>query len=176
MSLNPVPIRASKIAISDYAEKVAIALAFKPGDPVEPLVARLGGKINYKNARVGDDKPESIVVSSQNDFIIFLPTMTSSARDRFTVAHELGHLFLHYPRVASESPGQQMVATRWVDDTDPEQQRAEWEANWFAAAFLMPKQAFVTALAQHGGDIDEVAEIFAVSIQAARIRSQSLGR
>jgi Zn-dependent peptidase ImmA (M78 family) len=33
-------------------------------------------------------------------------------------------------------------ATRWVDETNENLKRAEWEANWFAAAFLMPSGAF----------------------------------
>jgi Zn-dependent peptidase ImmA (M78 family) len=170
---SPKPIRASKAAVWAHAEKVALALAFNPGDAVEPLVARLGGRIHYKNAPPGDAKPESMVVKSANDFTIYLPTMTSPARDRFTVAHELGHLFLHYPRAIKEAPGATMVATRWVDESDPEQQRAEWEANWFAAAFLMPAAAFKEAFQNETPE--EVADTFGVSVQAVMIRAKSLG-
>lgn len=171
--VSPKPIRASKAAIWAHAEKVAVAVAFGPGDAVEPLVAKLGGRIHYKNAKPGEAKPESMVVRAVNDFTIFLPTMTSPARDRFTVAHELGHLFLHYPHASKDTPGSIMVATRWVDETDPEQQRAEWEANWFAAAFLMPSAAFKEAYRNEPSD--EVADTFGVSTQAVAIRAKSLG-
>jgi Zn-dependent peptidase ImmA (M78 family) len=171
--VRPEPIRASKASIWLHAEKVASALSFAPGDSMEPVVARLGGRIRYKNAPPGDAKPESMIVKASKDFTIYLPTMTSPARDRFTIAHELGHLFLHYPRAAQQHPGEPMGATRWVDETDPDQQRAEWEANWFAAAFLMPVHPFTEAF--NDEDIEEVANRFAVSVQAAKVRAKSLG-
>ena len=170
--VRPQPIRVSKRGIWAYAERAAVALRFAPGDSIEPLVARLGGRILYKNASPGEAKPESIVVRSSGDFTIFLPSMTSSARNRFSIAHELGHLFLHFPRVAREHPGEPMIATRWVDEDDPEQQRAEWEANWFGSAFLMPRDAFRDAY--KSDPIDEVADSFGVSVQAAQVRAQSL--
>lgn len=169
----PVPIRASKVNIWAHAEKVAGALSFSPGDLIEPVVARLGGVIDYRNAAIGEARPEAIVVRSPRSFTIYLSTMTSPARDRFTISHELGHLFLHYPRVAREYPGAIMVATRWVDDADPDQQRAEWEANWFAAAFLMPERAFRAALITNS--IQDTAELFGVSARAAEVRAKSLG-
>jgi Zn-dependent peptidase ImmA (M78 family) len=171
--VRPEPIKASKATIWAHAERVAIALKFAPGDAIEPVVARLGGRIHYKNVPPGEAKPESIVVKSSKNFTIFLPTMTSPTRDRFTIAHELGHLFLHYPRIAREHPNDWMVATRWVDEDDPDQQRAEWEANWFAAAFLMPKDAFSQAYKSES--LGEVADTFGVGAQAAKIRAKSLG-
>jgi len=170
--VRPQPIRVSKSGIWDYAERAAVALKFGPGDSIEPLVARLGGRIVYKNAPPVEEKPASIVVKASNDFTIFLPSMTSPARDRFTIAHELGHLLLHYPRVTREHPGEEMIATRWVDEDDIEQQRAEWEANWFGAAFLMPRAAFSDAYA--ADPIDEVADTFGVSVRAAQVRAKSL--
>ncbi|MGY4605759.1 putative transcriptional regulator [Bradyrhizobium sp. USDA 4474] len=174
-SVSPKPLNATKASVWSYAERVAHALNFKAADPVEPVVARLGGRIEYKNPSFRDvGLPESIVVRSRNDFTIFLPSMTSSVRDRFTVAHELGHFFLHYPRAAEEAPGVPMVATRWVDENDREQQRAEWEANWFAAAFLMPAQMFIETMTRFK-QVERAAQIFAVSVQAAEVRAKSLG-
>ncbi|RDI52409.1 uncharacterized protein DUF955 [Microvirga subterranea] len=67
-----------------------------------------------------------------------------------------------------------MVATRWVDENDPNQKRAEWEANWFAAAFLMPATAFQQALATRGS-LKSVANFFGVSARAAEVRLETLG-
>jgi predicted transcriptional regulator len=171
--IRPEPIRASKASIWAHAEKVALALGFQPGDSIEPVVAHLGGRVRYKNPPRGVTIPESIVVRSSKDFTIYLPTMTSPERDRFTIAHELGHLFLHYPRIKRMHPDEEMIATRWVDENDPEQQRAEWEANWFAAAFLMPRTAFELAFEKY--EIDDLASTFGVSVQAATVRAKSLG-
>jgi Zn-dependent peptidase ImmA (M78 family) len=76
--------------------------------------------------------------------------------------------------VQRESPGAGMVATRWVDASDPDQQRAEWEANWFAAAFLMPSDAFRRTFDVYK-DVARTAAAFGVSEQAAEIRARSIG-
>jgi predicted transcriptional regulator len=173
---SPVPTNASKARISAFAEDVARRLGFEPGDALEPLVTRLGGKIVYHNpvrSPLGGP-PESIRVVSPRNFSIYIPSTTSLERDRFTVAHELGHLFLHYPMVNRENPRVCMVATRWVDETDQVQRRAEWEANWFAAAFLMPSAAFREEYRRTNSKLELVAERFCVSTQAAEVRAKNL--
>lgn len=172
---NPVPTRLLKARVHSVAEDAAARLKFGPGDAMEPLVARLGGRIEYKTADINSEKlPESIVVKAINDFTIFLPSVTSVVRDRFTIAHELGHLFLHYPLVSAGRSGVVMIATRWVDETDKALQRAEWEANWFAAAFLMPSVVFQNIFENSGRSIEITAVRFGVSSKAAEIRAQSL--
>ncbi|MCL2716439.1 MAG: ImmA/IrrE family metallo-endopeptidase, partial [Alphaproteobacteria bacterium] len=124
----PAPIRVSRAGIWNFAEAAAAKLNFRP-DSIEPVVLRLGGRIEYRDARGTGEAPESIVVRSAADFTIVLPAMTSPERDRFTIAHEPGHLFLHYPAVKRQTPNARMVARRWVDEDDVDQQRAEWEVN-----------------------------------------------
>ena len=68
-----------------------------------------------------------------------------------------------------------MVATRWVNETDEEQRRAEWEANWFAGAFLMPKAEFEQVFQKKGGSLSSVAAYFGVSGHAADVRAKTLG-
>jgi Zn-dependent peptidase ImmA (M78 family) len=175
-TVYPVPTKASKARISIFAEDLARRLGFAPGDSVESLVTRLGGQIVYRNpAQLERGRaPESIRIRGPRNCSIYIPSTTSLERDRFTVAHELGHLFLHYPLVRKNDPDAIMVATRWVDDADKEQQRAEWEANWFAAAFLMPSEAFSKEYKRLRGDIDAIAARFGVSTQAADIRVKNL--
>lgn len=100
--------------------------------------------------------------------------LTSSERDRFTIAHELGHYFLHFPLVRKKFPGASMVATRWVDETDTDQRRAEWEANWFAAAFLMPNDLFKADADLSSNDIQYLSLKYGVSMHAAQIRLATL--
>lgn len=173
---SPIPTNAQKAKVHAFAEDVARRVGFSVGDPIEPLVAKLGGRIEYRNA-VGFESrlPESIIVESTRRFTIFVPTMTSRERDRFTIAHELGHFFLHYPLVVAKFPGATMVATRWVDETDAVQQRAEWEANWFAAAFLMPEADFLKVYSAKGQELMVTAAHFGVSTPAAEVRARSLG-
>ena len=173
--LRPTPANLTKVQVHDFAERVAQSLEFRPGDPMEPVLARLGGRLSLRNPfAIGDEVAESIRVEPQGTFTIFVSSITSAERDRFTIAHELGHYFLHFPLIRKKHPGQVMIATRWVDETDNDQRRAEWEANWFAAGFLMPQAAFVQTFIKRGGNIKSVASFFGVSPQAAEVRAKTL--
>lgn len=173
---KPIPTGALKARVHAFAEQVAENLQFGPGDDLLPLIKLIGGSIEVRDPDLDSDRlPESIVVRGDRDFTIYIPSMTSLERDRFTIAHELGHFLLHYPLFKKRHPGQKMVATRWVDETDKAQQRCEWEANWFAAAFLMGSKAFKSAYAELNGSIPLLALRFKVSQQAAEIRAKNLG-
>lgn len=169
------PTRASKDQIHSFAENIAQQLNFGPGDDIDPLIRRLGGRIEVRNPlNYAGQYPESIVVRSATDFTIFVPSLTSVERDRFTIAHELGHLALHYPAFRQQYPGRPMVATRWVDENDQDQKRAEWEANWFAGGFLMNGNLFRNVFLAHERNIALVALQFGVSKSAAEIRAKNL--
>ena len=64
-----------------------------------------------------------------------------------------------------------MRATRWVDENDKIQQRAEWEANWFAAGLLMPESEFRVTM-NNGASYN--AAKFNVSKRAAEVRISNL--
>ncbi len=57
---------------------------------------------------------------------------------RFTVAHELGHYFLHKNRLDNL-----VLLREHKKDIEPSEKDFEDEADFFAACILMPKQAFV---------------------------------
>lgn len=166
----PVPCNFSKKTISSFAEDVARKLELNNGSELEEIVARLGGHIRYQDIwDLGTSESGSIEIEASNNFTISIAAHTSKARDRFTIAHELGHYFLHYR--LPESKGVQMTpmrAMRYGGD------RAEIEANWFAAAFLMPEAAYRARYAALNGDFEAIAQEFGVSQSAATIRSKSL--
>jgi len=142
---------------------------------MEPLVSKLGGRIALRSPAFGENQlSESIRVEPDSKFVIYVSSITSAERDRFTIAHELGHLFLHFPQIKEVNPDAGMVATRWVSDTDEDQRRAEWEANWFAAAFLMPRVEFERVFRRRSQDIRSVASYFGVSAHAAQVRAKTL--
>lgn len=172
--IKPSPLGATKAAVYSFAEDVAKHVKYEIGENMRALVARLGGRISFhEEVRPDEEIPESIIVQPSGDFQIFLPTVTTVERDRFTIAHELGHLFLHFPKVRKNNPDLVMVATRWVDESDADQKRAEWEANWFAAAFLMPHQEFRDIYTLEGATA--AAARFGVSQRAAEVRASTLG-
>ena len=95
-----------------------------------------------------------------------------STRILFSVAHELGHLFLHL----LEEGG--TLTPDVVCQRDLTQSQQEWEANEFAAAFLMPEDDFVLkckeSMENNKVNITKVADFFNVSVQAAKVRGNVL--
>lgn len=141
---------------------------------IERLVTDLGGDIEFSEAFDTSTSSESIRVFGDGEFIIYLATDTSPLRDRFTIAHEIGHYLIHYPIVVEKyGKDSQMFATRYVDEQDKDLVRAEWEANWFAASLLMPEVEFRNQWTR--SNISKVASFFNVTKSAAEVRAKSLG-
>ncbi|KAB2734786.1 ImmA/IrrE family metallo-endopeptidase [Brucella anthropi] len=171
--VSPKPSGLSKPTVERIAEAIAETLGFRPGDSMEAVVSRFGGRIVVGTNGDDDFESGSIVARSMSDFTIYISQFTSLVRDRFTIAHELGHLLLHLEEVQKNAPNAVMRATRWVDENNQEQKRAEWEANWFAAAFLMPAKVFSEIYQKDGPSTAQ--RIFGVSEKAAEIRAKSIG-
>ena len=124
------------------------------------FVEALGGKI------VGTRDPEffevnggSLLIKDKNNFLIRLPMDTSPLRDNFTLAHELGHYFMHY----KEGDGVKLFARFGNDEK-------EIEANRFAAAFLMPKDEFIKVSKRCKNYVPFIAAHFQVSTDAVEER------
>lgn len=166
---NILPVQTSPLstsAIREYAEKVAEHHdLFGEGyhADLHALVAKLGGTVDVSPWLLGD---ESLTVNSARDFTIHLPPLTSERRDRFTIAHELGHYFLHYLQPKLEGKYRFGRGSR---------NRAETQANYFAASLLMPESKFRSAYEEYSGDDWAIADAFGVSPQAVDIRAQTLG-
>ena len=167
---SPQPSNLNKESVYRLAESIAAQLEYEPRGDLHMIVDKLGGKISYRDFW-SDNDSGSLIVESPNDFVIFVAKNTTYERDKFTIAHELGHYVLHYlwPARNSDSVPGKMKANRYGSD------RAEWEANWFAAAFLMPAEPFRIAYNDARGDFVSLAEEFGVSVLAAKTRAKALG-
>ena len=166
----PVECGLSKAAVDNIAASVAEHLQYQPGQDLEPVVARLGGKIRMQDVLDFNHQASgSIRVEGQGDFQIFLAAHTGPTRDRFTIAHELGHYFLHfiYPNQTGRAV-EKLEAERYGSG------RVEWEANWFAAGFLMPTIQFREQFMLLGRSVLLLADKFGVSNEAAQIRIKAL--
>ncbi len=153
----------TKEAVDGFADRVRKHLQVSPGDDLIPTIDELGGQVRYLDIDSLSERQETIIVHGTNDFEIYLLSYTSPIRDRFTIAHELGHYYLHSR--LGEIP---IVANRHGSS------RVEWEANWFAAGFLMPK----TIIRREVESIESktaLAGIFGVSEVAVDVRLKSLG-
>jgi Zn-dependent peptidase ImmA (M78 family) len=145
----------------------AARAVFKLSSPVdmEEVVRRLGGRIEPARGQ----HEATISKTDDGSFVIRLDYNKRAARRAFSLAHELGHLILH---MGFGQP-------RWRTSTDYEESYArsgwgeeEYEANEFAAAFLMPRSEFREYASAH--DVKAVAEHFGVSGDAALTRGRWL--
>ena len=92
----------------------------------------------------------------------------------FSLAHELGHLFLHLLKEDGRLH-QSAVMERNMQSSE-----SELAANEFAAAFLMPEEDFIMQCEECKNENDmvnvtKVANYFNVSAQAATVRGSVLG-
>ncbi|OHD56545.1 MAG: hypothetical protein A2014_04435 [Spirochaetes bacterium GWF1_49_6] len=165
VNLAPQPLGASKSSVEEYAKKVIDQLGYKKGEDLDKILEELGGK-TFTIPPDDLDQTPSMVVDGENSFIINLPLYSNYLRNRFTIAHEIGHYLLH------SKQGQIPIEVRRSGDNE----RVEWEANWFAAAFLMSKNEIEKDWNENGiRDIYTLASIYQVSIEAMQIRLTALG-
>lgn len=103
--------------------------------------------------------PEKSTITIRED--VYERAISGTGRDRFTLAHELGHYLLHTDSnvsLARIEKGKKIEPYK-----DP-----EWQANTFAAELLVPLNLITT------DNIDEIASTFGVSHQVASIRLKKL--
>lgn len=168
---KPAQSGLSKADVQKLAENIASQVGYNPGDDIFDVLKKLGGRYRYLDlSKDTDSDSGSLYVHGEGNFEVVIATNTSVVRDRFTIAHEIGHYILHY--IYNKRSGKQvllpMSATRYGSD------RIEWEANWFAASFLMPVDKFKESYARNNGDVEEVSKEFGVSFQAAKVRAESI--
>ncbi|WP_426975989.1 ImmA/IrrE family metallo-endopeptidase [Pseudarthrobacter sp. O4] len=156
----------SNSAISNYAEMVGHHHGiYSPSGraDLKHLLDKLGGTVDVSNSIFASEA--LTVYGPQAGFVVHLPPLTSERRDRFTIAHELGHYFLHYLE-----PGR----TERVSFGRGERNRTETQANVFAASLLMPADYFRQAYRRLGSDWFALGDEFGVSAKAAEVRAQAL--
>lgn len=155
--------------IESFAEQIAKQYDFQgPACSVTALAEKLGGKVVLSQDRTMQELMESgsLQVEGPGKFTIVLSPFTGELRNNFTVAHELGHYFLHsgYP-----DDIQAIHAPRYGTD------RVEQEANRFAVGLLMPRDEFISMATQFDNNPIKLAGYFRVSPNAASVRLKSLG-
>lgn len=167
---DPQPSLLTKQSVSSLAEKIAAQIGYVAGSELEAIVEGMGGKVTYQDFwELDNSSSGSIRVKKEGEFEIFLGMHTSPDRDRFTICHEIGHYVLHYLYHLSKGTNLGLMqAARYGAG------RTEYEANWFAASFLMPSNQFKEAYQAANGDIYVVAAQFKVSVSAALVRAKAL--
>jgi Zn-dependent peptidase ImmA (M78 family) len=148
-----------------------------PPVPVEALAQRLGAEIRY---RMFDGDVSGLLLREGDSTIIGVNADHPKTRQRFTIAHELGHLRMH--------PGEGVIVehlsfarVNWRDGTSGQAtHKQEIEANQYAAALLMPGEMVshdfsqLARLQPHDVIVDRLARRYHVSSQAMRFRLVNL--
>lgn len=99
--------------------------------------------------------------------IIYLSVDEPPERIGFTIAHELGHFLLH------EKKQRDIFYRSQIFHLNDEQQEEEKEANWFAAALLMPAK-YVREYYAITHELETLSKLFGVSITALYYRLKNL--
>jgi hypothetical protein len=127
--------------------------------PVEQWIERpLGYTFSIADlSRLGDDVLGATFVNERE--IVISDRIRHEGRLRFTCAHELGHMTLHAGEI-----GKQPLIERASSSYAPaiQSRKLEWEADRFAAAFLMPMPVVAAELVrvcESSSDSTALAEI-----------------
>jgi Zn-dependent peptidase ImmA (M78 family) len=144
--------------------------------PVDPVVlaGRLGIAVN--NAKFSDDSTVGMIARRGNNRMLLVNESDPPYRKRFTIAHEIGHHFLHLMKDGEFVDGEADLFRQPPEDESQVTpvHRMEIQANMFAAALLMPEDA-VRAEWEGLKSIPAMARRFNVSQEAMGIRIGQLG-
>lgn len=106
-------------------------------------------------------------------FEILVNKNDAGVRQRFTIAHEIGHYFLHRDHIKSEELHIDTILYRTDKESKEEIKEREKEVDYFAGALLMNKTLLEKLRSEN--TITELAEIFDVSVSAMTVRLDVLG-
>lgn len=151
--------------------KDLLDLAEKRGVETNPinisqLASELGIVVRYEPMS-DEDSGQLKKDKKSGDWIMTVNSLHHPHRQRFTIAHEIAHRIRH----AANSD-------HFEDKTFFRNNESNWmevEANQFAAALLMPEEAFTKFVEEKSAKVEDLALHFKVSSMAVRIRAKSLG-
>lgn len=154
----------------EFASSDALRIAESRGLSMRPvdvlgLASSIGIQIEYLPL---PENTSGFLRRAGGHWLIGVNSMHHPNRQRFTIAHELGHYFLH--RDHGDFVDQALFRKELQSD------RREFEANSFASRLLMPASDFQDASRRFNADLDLVAKQFGVSAAAAKFRAEALGR
>lgn len=147
--------------IERAAERVRLhwELGLGPIAHMVRVVERAGAVVAF--FREASTEVDALSITSRRPVIVRNDAKRSPFRQRFDIAHELGHLVLHEGHVTGD-------------------RKTEGEANRFASAFLLPRSTFLKVFPRRGSRLDwagirDLKLTFMVSKAAILYRAKSLG-
>ncbi len=135
---------------------------------IEAIAYYCGAVVKYREL----ESCVARIVGLNNRAVISVGSTSTRGRQRFSIAHELGHWMLDRGKTA-HSCNETDLSTPWESRQDPESR-----ANEFAAELLMPKFMFKSIAKDREvtfKTVEELAQIFQTSRTASAIRLIQLG-
>ncbi|KJC40124.1 hypothetical protein UB31_27850 [Bradyrhizobium sp. LTSP849] len=170
----------SEHAAREQARVLVEKLGVKaPPVPVERLAKALGVRIEYNPF---DDELSGMAFLREGKPVIGVNANHHPNRQRFTIAHELGHIVLHRSRldaaVLVDKKSKHFIPRDQIsaEGTDP----VEVQANAFASELLMPAKWVRQALSESTRDLHDdeyliaLAKRFRVSLAAFQFRLEKI--
>lgn len=150
----------------------------KPSVSIEKIASALGAAIEYSRL---DNTLSGLVFLGGERPIIGVNAGDPLNRQRFTIAHEIGHIVLHAAQIGRDVHVDRGFTVLRRDTKSAQGTDAlEIQANRFAAALLMPRAFLERSIAEDGIEIDDekavpsLARTYRVSEAAMQIRLASL--
>lgn len=134
--------------------------------PIDPRKLAEAHGIKVEFVSLLEDISGAIVANDRDDVRILVSETEDFARQRFTIAHELGHYIER--RIANDDE------YSFVERRGGAYSLHELFADTYAANLLMPESKF-RRIHDITNDISVIANYFAVSPSAARMRANKLG-
>ena len=166
------PVRPRYAKINAEVDRLLTAANVKKAPvPVDKIAAAVGAEVVYRNF---NDEVSGLLIRKKGSVVIGVDNKQALQRQRFTIAHEVGHLLLHD---GDEVHVDQHFRVNLRSSLSSKAEDVEEiEANAFAAALLMPMAFLMRDLQGETLDIDdeikisELAKRYGVSVQAMTFR------
>lgn len=139
--------------------------------PVDPFAIARSMGVKVLRGDLPGDISGVIRLNDHSEIEMYVDTDESPRRQRFTAAHEVGHLVDRIARNAIAEPFVDRRGALAAAGTDQQ----EIFANAFAAVLLMPTPMLRSLVRQHGFNSYDVARFFDVSPAAAELRMKNAG-
>lgn len=156
------PRRMSPEQLRDFAADNAI--------PLQPVdVARLARAIGLRViSEAMDDDLSGYLERRGSGWVIGVNSLHHPKRQRFTIAHELGHYFLH--SVEKDRFSDEILLRR-----NERRNEMELEADKFAGELLMPDDEFRRKIEDGVRSVSDLSEYFGTSMLAVKYKAEILG-
>lgn len=174
--LSRIETEASRLLDSFSAYRQRYAMEAFPLDLRSLVMNHLGVALEPQpDPRDGKNRRllGALMLSGGSPRIVYRLQPGSAGRERFTIAHEIGHYILHSEGEPDYFCTEDDMELRGV--VVQAHRRREWEANLFAGALLIPREELVDRNSEWAGDPERLVDFFGVSREALYWRMVLVG-